>query len=83
MGAGPRRMRKVVTLQTAINLQETRVRTPLLPPVCVKQAEPWWGQELYGTQGHENVPECTEDSATLRGQSSLCHQIFTFSGKGS
>lgn len=36
VGAGPRRMRKVVTLQTAINLQETRVHTPL--PTCVHQA---------------------------------------------
>lgn len=65
VGAAPRRMRKVVTQQMAINLQETRVRTLLLPPVCVKQAGPWWGQELYGTQGRENVPECTETSATL------------------
>lgn len=36
VGAGPRRIRKVVTLQMAINLQETRVRTPL--PTSVRQA---------------------------------------------
>lgn len=83
MAAGFRCMRKVVILQTAMNLQETKVCAPLLPPVCMKQAGPWWAEAVWDT-GIENIPECTEDSAKLRGQNSLCHQTFTsFSGKGS